>query len=108
MKQLSAAKSNLMTTFFPKTNSAEINMITLAELTQIFHCVKHNLSYSSTDCGMKLLPQILLDSAIAKKKTCGRTKVLGPKAEEIAVTALKTCGLDESRKVYFMCRYGYV
>lgn len=73
-KQLSTAKSNLMTTFFPKTNSAEINMITLAELTQTFHCVKHNLSYSSTDCGMKLLPQILPDSAIAKKISCDRTK----------------------------------
>lgn len=40
----------------------------------IFHCVKHSPSYNAQDCSNKLLPQILPDSTIAKKVSCGRSK----------------------------------
>jgi len=57
-----------------------------AELTSVYHAIKHNHSYASTDCLNKLVHQQFSDSEIAKKATCGRTKsealvkeVLGPK-----------------------------
>jgi len=100
-----------MSDFFTKQNSSESEKVSFAELVQISHCVKHNISYNSLNCGMKLLPQLFSDSTIAKKLSCGRTKsesivkeVLGPKAEEITIKALKNPEKEISihcNEVYF-------
>ncbi|KAK1874558.1 Pre-mRNA-splicing factor CLF1 [Dissostichus eleginoides] len=73
--------------FFIAETSPEIDSITAAEVTQVYHTVKHNLSYNSADCGHKLNQKTLSDSKMVKKMTLGRTKqealvkdVLAPKA----------------------------
>ena len=70
--------------------------VTAAEVAHVYHTVKHNLSYNSSDCGMKLTLQTLTDSKICKKMSCGKTKaeavvtdVLAPKAVEEVLTQLK-------------------
>ena len=70
--------------------------VTAAEVAQVYHTVKHNLSYNSADCGLKLTIQTLSDSTIVKKMSCGRTKaeaivtgVLEPKSIEGVLTQLK-------------------
>ena len=67
-----------------------------AEVTHAYHTVKHNLSYNSSDCALKLTVQTLSDSTIAKKMSCGRTEaeavvadVLAPKAVEEVLSQLK-------------------
>jgi hypothetical protein len=73
--------------------------VTAAEVAHVYHTVKHNLSYNSSDCQFKLTAQTLPDSSIAKKMSCGRTKaeavvtdVLAPKAVEDVLTKLKGDG----------------
>ena len=70
--------------------------VTAAEVTHVYHTVKHNLSYNSSDCALKLTVQTLSDSTIAKKMSCGRTEaeavvadVLAPKAVEEVLSQLK-------------------
>lgn len=46
-----AKMSDVMTTFFAPKDSKEFQLVTMAELSKTFHCVKHGLSYLSTDCG---------------------------------------------------------
>lgn len=67
----------------------------MAESIKVYHNVKHNLSYNSLDCSLKLMPKLYPDSGKTKKVNCGRTKVdsitinvLGPKAESIVVSDL--------------------
>lgn len=74
----------------------------------IFHCVKHSASYNAQDCFNKLLPQILLDSTIAKKVSCGRTKseavvkeILGALAEKYVEDVFKAKEGNEFSDVYF-------
>lgn len=50
-------------------------MVNLAEVCEIFHNIKHNLSYNSLDCDLKLLPKIFIDSNITSNISCGRLKV---------------------------------
>lgn len=66
-----------------------------AELSAVYHAVKHHHSYNSTDCGVKLNPVIFPDSGVAKKMACGRTKaealvtnVLAPKSVELIINDL--------------------
>uniref|UniRef100_H3ASF3 Uncharacterized protein n=1 Tax=Latimeria chalumnae TaxID=7897 RepID=H3ASF3_LATCH len=84
----SKSSSQLINTFFVPKGSSEGDKVTAAELATVYHTVKHNLSYSSMDCGVKLMQKIFNDSgSIEKKLSCGRTKVeslvknvLAPKA----------------------------
>ena len=101
----SVASSQILNTFFIKPNTIESQKIALAELIKVYHNIKHNLSYNSLDCSLKLMPKLYPDSGIAKKLACGRTKaesittnVLGPKAESIVVSDLHDYIND---KVYF-------
>lgn len=71
--------------------------MTAAEVTHVYHTVKHGLSYNSGDCALKLTVRMLNDSSIAKKMSCGRTKaeavvtdVLSPKAIEEVIKKLKS------------------
>jgi hypothetical protein len=66
-----------------------------AELTKVYHAVKHYHSYNSTDCGLKLDAIVFPDSSITKQLACSRTKsealvecVLAPKSVEGIVSDL--------------------
>jgi len=101
----SVTSSQILNKFFIKPNTVESQKIALAELVEVYHIVKHNLSYNSLDYSLKLMPKLYPDSGIAKKLACGRTKaesiminVLGPKAESIVISDLHDHIND---KVYF-------
>ena len=46
----------------------------VSELVLVYHTVRHNLGYSSMDCANKLAKNIFVDSELAKKMHCVRTK----------------------------------
>jgi hypothetical protein len=80
------SQNKIMQQFLVPTNSKQEEIVIIAELAQIFHTVKHNHSYNSIDCSLKLNAQIYGDSKVDSSKiSCGRTKaaaivqnVLGP------------------------------
>lgn len=67
------------------TADKEENQVITSELVQIYHTVKHNLSYNSLDCCIKVEKKIYKDFKMLNKLHLGRTKaesivteVLGP------------------------------
>lgn len=60
--------------FFVKKNTSEENHAIAVEVAHTFHAVKHNLSYNSLDCEIKLLKKTFNDSSVSSKLSCGRTK----------------------------------
>ncbi|XP_047999563.1 uncharacterized protein LOC125236694 [Leguminivora glycinivorella] len=71
--------------------------ITAGELSLTYHTVKHNLSYNSMDCNVKLNKVIYVDSKTALKIKLGRTKqealvneVLAPYALESVLESLRS------------------
>lgn len=78
------------------TSSANSNdAITAAELAKTFHTVKHNMSYNSADCGVKLDKSIYADSKTALNIRLARTKmealvteVLGPQSLQMVLDDL--------------------
>ena len=81
---------------FIKANSKKENIIVASEIAQIYHAVRHNHSYNSLDCSLKLNSKFYQDSKVAAKTSfCGRTKseaivpnVLGKKALEVFLNDL--------------------
>lgn len=71
----SKKQNNIITKFFPTTQSKEQDVVTATELTQVFHTVKHHHSYLSADCGAKLHVKLFPDSQVASKVHLGRTKM---------------------------------
>ncbi|GFV42262.1 hypothetical protein TNCV_3164931 [Trichonephila clavipes] len=70
-----AAMSHRMKSFFftPK-GSARSEKVGIAELTEVYHSIKHHISYVAQDCSLKVLKQVINDSDIVKQMTGGRTK----------------------------------
>ena len=68
----SAGHSSLTSFFAPKTTADD--KTTAAELTKLFHTVKHHHFYRSLDCSAKVEKRIYEDSVVAKGVTLGRTK----------------------------------
>ncbi|KAE9522163.1 hypothetical protein AGLY_017423 [Aphis glycines] len=67
------------------TADKEENQVIACELVQIYHTIKHNLSYNSLDCCIKVEKKIYKDLKMLNKLHLGRTKaesivteVLGP------------------------------
>uniref|UniRef100_A0A8C4Y930 HAT C-terminal dimerisation domain-containing protein n=2 Tax=Gopherus TaxID=38771 RepID=A0A8C4Y930_9SAUR len=84
--------------FFTKKDAPQVNLVTAAEIGEIYHGVVHHLSYAS-QCGNNMLPRFLPDSEIARKMSCGRTKatsitenVLAPKSQELLLNDLELAG----------------
>jgi hypothetical protein len=76
MSMLAAKRSSVtLGRFFDKISSGAEEKVAAAVITKTFHCVKHNHSYLSTDCGNKLDSEVYGDSNIAKKVKLGRTKM---------------------------------
>jgi len=78
LRAVDAARSSSVRSFF-----------VAAEVTRVYHAVKHHVSYNAADCGAKLDSLIFPDSAIARKTACGcskaepiATNVLAPKSVE--------------------------
>uniref|UniRef100_A0A3B1JNJ2 DUF4371 domain-containing protein n=1 Tax=Astyanax mexicanus TaxID=7994 RepID=A0A3B1JNJ2_ASTMX len=84
--------SQSMHTFLlkPKQDS-NVDKVTAAELTSVYHTVKHSLSYRSEDCGNKLTSAIFPDSEIAKKMSCGRTKAASLVTDVLAPASVESC-----------------
>lgn len=99
-----------VSSFFVKKHSREEDLITAAEVTSVYHGVKHHHSYSSQDCNNKLFPTMFPDSEVAKKIACGRTKataicenVIAPLSQEMLLSELHdsiyfSIGTDSSNK----------
>lgn len=68
----SAGQSSLTSFFAPATPTDD--KTTAAELTKLFHTIKHHHSYRSLDCSAKVDRHVYSDSAVAKGLTLGRTK----------------------------------
>ena len=73
VQQQETSKSMQSFLWNPKHDS-ESDKVTAAEVTGVYHSVQHAHSYRPTDCSNKLASVIFLDSDIAKKMSCGRTK----------------------------------
>lgn len=78
-------------------SSNEDTKITAAELAMTYHAVKHNLSYNSQDCNIKLNKIIYVYSKTATNIRLARTKmealvteVLGPHSLQSVIDQLNT------------------
>ncbi|XP_026744936.1 uncharacterized protein LOC113506291, partial [Trichoplusia ni] len=94
--------SGLLQKFFPKTSAStsglssnEDTKLAAAELAMTYHTVKHNLSYNSQDCSIKLNKIIYVDSKTATNLRLARTKmealvteVLGPHSLQSVIDQL--------------------
>lgn len=96
LKRTSGALQKFLTPASTSRPVSENDNVTAAELTLSFHTVKHNLSYNSMDCSVKLNKIIYADSKTATNIKLARTKmealvmeVLGPHALESVVNDLK-------------------
>lgn len=91
-----AAISQRMHSFFAPNSSPQSEKVSIAELCEVFHNVKHHISYLAQDCSTKVKKQTITDSEIVKQMTGGRTKctaivnqVLYPYSMEIIEEDLK-------------------
>lgn len=77
VRKVQAAKqANTMLSYF-KSNTATTKAdddAVRAELILTYHGIRHNHSYSSQDCGNKIVKTVFSDSKVALKMHCGRTK----------------------------------
>ena len=71
--------------------------VTIAEVVEVCHGVRHHISYNAQDCSIKVMKCVIDDSEIVKKMSCGRTKasaivnnVLQPLALEVVLDKLQS------------------
>ncbi|GFX56333.1 uncharacterized protein TNCV_2242651 [Trichonephila clavipes] len=88
--------SHRMKSFFTPKGSTQSEKVGIAELTEVYHSIKHHISYVAHDCSLKVLKQVINDSDIVKQMTGGRTKctalvnqVLFPYSMELVQEDLK-------------------
>ncbi|XP_075770062.1 uncharacterized protein LOC142823237 [Pelodiscus sinensis] len=77
-------------------DSSQSDQVTVAELTHIYHGVKHHISFLAQDCSINVMKQVLKDSEIVKKMAAGCTiasavvnNVLYPFSIELFLNDLK-------------------
>ncbi|XP_078512407.1 uncharacterized protein LOC144772105 [Lissotriton helveticus] len=87
------AKMASISSYLQPSFQPEISKVTAAEVTQVYHAVKHHISYRSLDCGIKLSKIMYPDSSIAMKASCGRTK-----ASSITVNVLAPLSLQQAQE----------
>ena len=71
--------------------------VTAAELTQVYHTLKHNLSYNSSDCAQKRMQKTLSDSNIAKN-ILWKNKGRGIGEGYASTKGYPRCGRDVERE----------
>ena len=69
-----SSTNTLIDNFIMKVNSKEEDIIVASEIAQIYRAFRHNHSYNSLDCSLKLNSKLYQDSKVAAKTSCGRTK----------------------------------
>lgn len=96
-KEKIASSNKRINSFFIVKDSSFSEKVTVAEMAETYHGIKHHISFLAQDCGIKLMKQIFDDSEIVKKMSCGRTKssaivneVLYPFSIELVLNDLKT------------------
>lgn len=77
--------------FLISKEDSQVDKITAAEGTSVYHSVQHAQSYRSSYCGSKLAPVIYPDSEIAKKMSCGRTKAASKVTDVLAPSSVESC-----------------
>lgn len=77
--------------------------ITASELALTYHTVKHNLSYNSMDCTVKLNKIIYVDSKTALNTQLGRTKMEALVNEVLGPYALQTLLNDLNAPDLYFC-----
>lgn len=95
-KEKDSKTSKKINVCFPSAASSELNLKTVAELSLVYHTVRHGISYNSMDCCNKLIKTVFKDSEIAKSQCCGRTKaeslvinMLAPKVTSVHLAFIK-------------------
>jgi len=93
----SAASSHTLKAFFTAPRTVLSDKVTVAEVVEVYHGVKHHMSYLAQDCSHKVQKSVIDDSDIVKRMSCGRTKtsaivnnVLQPFALECVVAKLQS------------------
>ena len=66
-----SSTNTLIDNFIMKANSKEEDIIVASEIAQIYCAVRHNHSYNSLDCSLKLNSKLYQDSKVAAKTSCG-------------------------------------
>ncbi|XP_078542395.1 uncharacterized protein LOC144828172 [Lissotriton helveticus] len=87
------AKMATISSYLQPSFQPEVAKVTAAEVTQVYHAVKHHISYRSLDCGIKLSKVMYPDSSIAMKASCGCTK-----ASSITVNVLAPLSLQQAQE----------
>lgn len=77
--------------------------VTASELALTLHAVKHNLSYNSMDCGVKLNKMIYADSKTVLNTKLGRTKMEALLLEVLGSLALQEVLNDLEDPDLFYC-----
>jgi hypothetical protein len=86
-------KNNTLTNFFVHKHSSEEKRVIAAEVSFVYHSIRHHHSYLSMECGMKLSHKLFPDSSLCKKVHCARTK-----AEAIAKNVLSPLSIENHLK----------
>ncbi|XP_069076632.1 uncharacterized protein [Pleurodeles waltl] len=81
----------------------EVAKVTAAEATQVYHAVKHHISYRSLDCGFKLFKVIYPDSSIAMKASFDRTKASSITKNLLAPLSLQQAFEDLQDGYFSVC-----
>lgn len=77
-----------------------IELRALAELTLVYHNIKHNQSYLSLDCQTKVLKQVANDSKIIAAVSLGRTKATAICKNVLAPLTIKDLLMNLSDRPY--------
>jgi hypothetical protein len=76
-------------------HSTELTKLVAAEITLVYHGIRHGHSYLSQACTADVSKKLFHDSTIGKNLTCGRTK-----AREIAANVLGEQKFFSDTKIY--------
>ena len=69
-----SSSNSLIDRLIIKANSKEEGIIVASQIDQIHHAVRHNHSYNSLDCSLKLNLKFYQDLKVAAKTSCGRSQ----------------------------------
>lgn len=103
IKRSSGHLQKFLTPASSSISGSENDNVTAAELALTFHTVKHNLSYNSMDCSVKLDKIIYADSKTATSIRLARTKMEALVTEVLGPYALKSVIVDLQDENTFFC-----
>ena len=84
-----SSSNSLIDRFIIKAKSKKIYFIVASEKAKMYHAVRHNHSYNSLDCSLKLNLKLYQDSKVAAKTSCSQTKSEAIVSNVLGKTALE-------------------